>query len=279
VSAGTYTAQKNQTLINRFTDRWKRDPVNIPMITIETQKWPVMLCGSAPFLGMNRFGFRAFDLRVKFYNHPDAMAELFTYFIDLGCKGVHILCYENIIAAAHMAYNGESFPLMASLLPKDIPAQLNRLSPFHTVCALIPPSLTDALDESYLHSVIRDIRDAGMVPGLVTHVPGTTIPALDKMNLDVAVYLAPINIRGTYMLPSKQSALKAIMHTDTPVIADNPLAAGKISAQEGIPFVMDQCSGFSLGVISKEEINEAYDVLMQTTERSPLTSVSNDTMR
>lgn len=237
------------------------DRVDFPTFEIEKRELPIMLCGSSQFLGMNQFGFKAFDLRVKFYNHPDNMAELLIHFVRQGCRGVHVLCYENILKAVKMAYNFESFPIIASLLSGDVTSQLKILSAFDTALVCVHPSLTDSLDETQLRTVISDIRNAGLIPGLSTLSPGTTIPRIDIMNLDFPAYTAPVNLAGTYMIPSKQSTLEAIASTDKIVIAEKPLAAGRINPQEGFPFVMQHSSGFCVDVISKVQIDRAYEVL------------------
>jgi hypothetical protein len=239
------------------------DRVDFPTFEIEKRELPIMLCGSAQFLGMNQFGFKAFDLRVKFYNHPDNMAELLVHFIRQGCRGAHVLCYENILKAVKMAYDFKSFPIIASLLSEDVASQLKKLSSFDTALVLVHASITDSLDEAVLRTLICDIRDAGMVPGLATLSPGTTIPTIDGMNLDFPAYMAPINLTGTYMIPTKESTLEAIASTPKSVIAEKPLAAGRISPQEGFPFVMEHCSGFCVDVISKEQIDRVYEVLIR----------------
>ncbi|MBU7023609.1 MAG: hypothetical protein HXS40_05525 [Theionarchaea archaeon] len=240
--------------------------MNVPRFKIEDIELPIMLCGSAPFIGLGYFGFSAFNYRVKFYNHPDTMADIFAHFVRQGCKGAHVLCYDNIIKAAKIAYDVETFPVMASLVSaKNTASQLKALSRLETVLIFIDPSQSDALNESALRDTVKSIRDAGIVAGLATYTPGITIPEIDTMGLDIAAYLLPVNKEGKYMQPTKEKTLQAIAHTDKKVVAMKPLAIGKIPPREGFPFVLDHCDGFCVGFTSKEQIDEAYQVLTQIT--------------
>ena len=235
--------------------------MDFPTVKIEDKTLPIMLCGSAPFLGLGYFGFKAFEHRVRFYNHPDNMADIFVHFIRQGCKGAHILSYDNILKAVKMAYDFESFPLVVSLNAEDIPLQLKKLSKFETFLAFVNPSQTDSLNENLLHTVTKEIRDAGIIPGLATNKPGTSIPALDKMGVDAGAYLVPINKLGKYMVPSMELTLKAVEDTDKKIVASKPLAAGVIPVEEGLPFVMERSDCFCLGFTEKDHIDAAYKIL------------------
>lgn len=225
-----------------------------------------MTCGSAPFIGLGYFGFSAFNYRVKFYNHPDNMADIFTHFVRQGCKSAHVLCYDNIMKAIRMAYEVEKFPIMASLVSaKSIASQLKALSRLETVLVFVDPLQSDALNVSTLQKTIKSIRDAGMVPGLATYIPGSTIPAVEDIGLDIAAYLVPVNKQGKYMQPTKEKTLAAIASTDKKIVAMKPLAIGKISPREGFPFVLEHCHGFCVGFTSKEQVDEAYHVLSEIT--------------
>ncbi|MBU7015071.1 MAG: hypothetical protein HXS43_09600 [Theionarchaea archaeon] len=240
--------------------------MNAPCFKIEDIELPTMICGSAPFIGLGYFGFSAFNYRVKFYNHPDSMADIFAHFVRQGCKGAHVLCYDNIIKAIEIAYEVEKFPIMASLISaKPVASQLKALSRLKTVLVFVDPLQSDALDASALQNSVKSIRDAGMIPGLATYTPGHTIPATEKMGLDIAAYLVPVNKEGRYMHPTKEKTLAAIVSTDRKIVAMKPLAIGKISPREGFPFVLDYCDGFCVGFTSKEQVDEAYQVLKEIT--------------
>lgn len=236
------------------------DHVKVPAFTIEGTNLPIMLCGSAPFIGMGYFGFKAVDYRIKFYKHPDSMADIFIHFVKKGCKGIHVLCYDNIVKAVKIAYNIETFPVVASLNPKEVGTQLKTLSTVETVLAFVHPSQTDSLDTEVLSSITKQIRDAGMIPGFATNAPGTTIPALDAVGIDAAAYLVSVNKEGKYMVPGKDQVVEAVTKTQKTVIAENVLA-GEIPPEEGIPFVVNCCNAFSLGFTSKDQIDAAYKIL------------------
>ncbi len=244
------------------------DHVSVPAFKIEDRELPIMLCGSSPFVGMGYFGFRAFDCRIKFYNHPDNMADIFVHFARQGLKGAHVHCYENIVKAVKMAYDVETFSVIASLVPKkDTVTQLKTLSKLETAAVFVDASLTDAADEKRLQALTKEIRNSGMIPGLATYQPGITIPRLEGMDIDFSAYLVPLNKTGRYMRPSKDMTLKAVTQTRRVIIAIRPLAAGRILPEEGFPFVMEHCHGFCVGFTSKDEIDDAFQVFSQLRKR------------
>ncbi|KYK37247.1 MAG: hypothetical protein HXS46_17775 [Theionarchaea archaeon] len=235
--------------------------MSFPTFRIEDRELPIMLCGSSPFIGDGRFGFKATNCRIRFYKHPDAMADIFTHFIKQGCKGAHIFCYENILQAVDLAYQVEKFPIAATLSLKDVPGQLELLSKLETVLVFTHPSHTDSLDESVLQRITKEIRDAGMIPGCATYHPGVSIPLLEKMTIDCAAYLLPLNKDGKYMAPNKEKTLIAIKDTEKKLVAMKSLAVGNITPAAGFPFLVEHCDGFCVGFTNKNQIDDAYKVL------------------
>lgn len=227
---------------------------------------PLMLCGSAPFVGVGQFGLKAFEYRVRFYNHPDTMADIFVHFVKRGFKGAHILCYDNIVNAVKMAYDVEHFPIVVSLNAKDIAPQLKTISKLDAVLAFVHPSHTDSLDEELLRGITQEIRDAGMIPGLATNAPGRSIHVLDAMNIDFSAYLTSVNKEGKYMVPNRKVALEAINSTEKKIIAENPLP-GRIPPEEGLPFVMEHCNSFSMGFTEKDQIDDTYSIVEKVLKR------------
>lgn len=241
--------------------------MRFPTLTIEGRELPIMLCGSSSFIGEGYFGFRAFDHRIRFYNHPDSMADIFIHFARMGCKGAHVICYENILKAVKMAYDFEPFPIAVSLITTaPVTSQLKALSKLDTALVFVHPSLTDSMDEKALKTATGEIRAAGMIPGLATYLPGTSIPRLDAMDVDFQAYLTPVNREGKYMAPTKEKTLEAIKNTKKKVFSARPLASGKASLAEGFKFVIEHCDAFCPGFTSKEQIDEAYQILEELTK-------------
>jgi hypothetical protein len=238
--------------------------VTCSIFRIEENELPVMVCGSSLFVGMGYYGFHASDLRIKFYKHPERMAEIFSYFVKKGCKGVQVLCYTNILRAAKIAQEKDTFPVAAVLVASlDVDNQLEMLGTLNTDVVFVSATQTDLVDEKQLQKITGKIRDAGMVPGLATGVPGVSIFKLEEMDIDFSAYLVPVNKLGVHMRPNKEKTLDAITGTKRVILGMNPLAQGKLSPEEGFPFVMEYCQGFCLGFTSVKEIDAAYTALDQ----------------
>ncbi len=80
------------------------------------------------------------------------------------------------------------------------------------------------------------IREAGMIPGLSTHMP-ETIGYADKSGLDVATYIQIYNASGFLMQIEVDWVWRAIHNAARPVIVIKPLAAGRLHPLVGLAFV------------------------------------------
>jgi len=63
-----------------------------------------------------------------------------------------------------------------------------------------------------------------------------TIPRVEEME-EVDLILCPLNKAGRFMEPSVESTLQAIDGSSKRIIAIKPLAAGRLSPQEGLEYV------------------------------------------
>jgi hypothetical protein len=136
-------------------------------------------------------------------------------------------------------------------------------------------SSTDALVDRRAR-VIRDmdkycrmIRQAGMIPGLSTHMPEAPVYA-DETGLDVATYIQPYNAVGFLMQIEVDWVHRMIWQCKKPVITIKPLAVNKVLPLVGLAFnwatIRDQ-DMVCVGTTTPDEVRECIEISLSLLER------------
>ena len=144
-------------------------------------------------------------------------------------------------------------------------------------CAVCMPhtSSTDALVDRVTHTIrsmdkyCRMIREAGMIPGLSTHMPETPVYA-DESGLDVATYIQIYNAMGFLMQIEVDWVHRMIWQCQKPVITIKPLAVNKLLPLVGLAFnwstIRDQ-DMVCVGTSSPDEVREIIELSLSILER------------
>jgi hypothetical protein len=136
-------------------------------------------------------------------------------------------------------------------------------------------SSTDALVDRRAR-VIRDmdkycrmIRDAGMIPGLSTHMPEAPVYA-DETGLDVGTYVQIYNAVGFLMPIEVDWVHRMIWQCKKPVITIKPLAVNKVLPLVGLAFnwstIRDQ-DMVCVGTTTPHEVRECIEISLSILER------------
>jgi hypothetical protein len=136
-------------------------------------------------------------------------------------------------------------------------------------------SSTDALVDRRAR-VIRDmdkycrlIRQAGMIPGLSTHMPEAPVYA-DETGLDVATYIQLYNAAGFLMQIEVDWVHRMIWQCKKPVITIKPLAVNKVLPLVGLAFnwstIRDQ-DMVCVGTSTPDEVRECIEISLSILER------------
>jgi len=136
-------------------------------------------------------------------------------------------------------------------------------------------SSTDALVDRRAR-VIRDmdkycrmIREAGMIPGLSTHMPEAPVYA-DETGLDVATYTQLYNAVGFLMQIEVDWVHRMIWQCRKPVITIKPLAVNKVLPLVGLAFnwstIRDQ-DMVCVGTSTPDEVRECIEISLSILER------------
>jgi len=144
-------------------------------------------------------------------------------------------------------------------------------------CAVCMPhtSTTDALVDRVTHTIrgmdkfCRLIREAGMIPGLSTHMPEAPVYA-DESGLDVGTYIQIYNAVGFLMQIEVDWVHRMIWQCQKPVITIKPLAVNKLPPLAGLAFnwstIRDQ-DMVCVGTSSPDEVREVVEISLSILER------------
>lgn len=113
------------------------------------------------------------------------------------------------------------------------------------------------------------IRQAGMIPGLSTHMPEAIIYA-DKDNVDVESYIQMYNAIGFLCQVETDWISKIISEAKKPVMTIKPLAAGRLTPHSGLPFVWTTIRDIdmvTIGCLTPYEVEEDIELSLSILEK------------
>lgn len=129
------------------------------------------------------------------------------------------------------------------------------------VTTIEPGSETDFLAATgrfdLLGKIIDKIHEHGFSEVIFgVHHGGETIPKIDEMLSGFKGYLTPINPMGVMMLPSKESAERAIIDTDKNVCAIKPFAGGRVKPEDAFEYIFSLVKSCMFGAASSKEVKQ-----------------------
>jgi hypothetical protein len=236
----------------------------VSFIQIDDKKIPKVLLGTSPLVGAGQFGARAIVYRVKFYEQPRNMVKLMKKSIEFGIPGIQAIGYERIVEAIKETskQTGVKPIVVATIGMDDFWHELNLIKGLSPEAILLHGSITDSAHIDEIMKYLRTIEKAGAVPGAATHLPGITIPKLERIK-KLKIWLVPINKLGLFMEPSKTEALRAIGSTKKVVIGKKILAAGKLKPKEALEYVKDKVDGIAVGIASQKELEQTFRIAIE----------------
>ena len=116
---------------------------------------------------------------------------------------------------------------------------------------LLAPAGRFDLIEGYIAFLRRHFR--AVVASV--HHPGMTLPLLERQGVSFDGYITPLNRLGVFMLPTPESALRAVRASTRPVIAIKPMAGGRLLGREAFDYVLNEvgvaASMFGMGTLDE----------------------------
>ena len=232
----------------------------IPKVALENLNISRMICGTNQFVGITHRANPLDNLAhlIRFRN-ANIVAKFFIYLQqNHGVNACISSPREKIYEAIKITEKetGERFywicspsrRMTAKGLKPDVKFQIKWCAE-HDVAVCIPHrDYTDhAIDKSNLTiggnhpqfppypELAELIRDLGMIPGLSTHFI-ESIEAVEKQKYDAKVIVQPLNKIGFESDTSPENLVQKIQSTQLQIINIKPMAAGRISHTEALPW-------------------------------------------
>ncbi len=223
---------------------------------------PRVLLGTSPFIGSGQFGSRAALYHSHFYRNPQNIAEIIFKAVDFGVTGLQVLPFRPIFNALK-AVEGkvkEKLTIVGTIGPDDPLENIRSFQVFNTVAMVLHGEITDSRDSLRISELLNSVHAAGYLAGLATHRPFSTLNWLLEAGLDIDLLMLPFNKLGMFMDADPVRVAEAIERLGKPVIGKKVLAAGYLSPQEALTYMVQLgcIDSVALGVASEQEVKETF---------------------
>lgn len=119
-----------------------------------------------------------------------------------------------------------------------------------------------------LDDYTKMIRDAGMIPGLSTHMPELIVYS-DANGYDVETYIQIFNCMGFLMQVEIETVASIIQNAKKPVMTIKSMAAGRCSPYVGLTFswnAIRERDMVTVGAFSPQEVEEDVEISLAAIE-------------
>jgi len=258
---------------------------DFPRTQIEDLSVSRLVMGTNWWLGFSHTS-AAKDDEIKRRMTPERIADVIEVFLNAGVDGLFGHPDPKLVEAIRIAQDRTGRGVIIFGTPTlDLSGATDADDENHRMfdefaewgCHVCLPhqQTTDALLDRRTRT-IRDmdrycamIRDAGMIPGLSTHMPETPIYA-DETGLDVATYIQMYNAVGFLMQIEVDWVHRMIWQRAKPVITIKPLAAGKVLPLVGLAFnwsTLRDCDMVCVGTSTPDEARDVIEISLSLLER------------
>jgi hypothetical protein len=244
---------------------------------------PRLICGSNWMLGHSHTS-KAKDRFIRdLFDTPKKIADLVEVFARAGCNA-YMSCPDKMVAEALREVEQRTGSEMLWIATPHYYELGNSDSWKEAVefCKTLGATfcfphqaVTDPLLDRVNHSLtptliehLRVVREAGLLPGLSTHMPESIIYA-DACESDVVSYVQPYNSTGFLCQVEVDWIQEIIRNAHHPVMTIKPLAAGRILPPVGLQFVWNtirDCDMVTVGTMNAYEAEEVIEISLACIE-------------
>lgn len=225
------------------------------------------MTGTSPFIGAGQFGTNARIWRRKFLNHIDAMLEILEACYKAGGRGIEAIPAGKICEAAkimketHNDYviTGSTFPGPDPLIEDLIDVGVKLIFVHGMVADNKNIELINLLDE---------ISSRGVIPGIASHNPISTLTYAFENSLNVKAFLIPFNTNGIFMNDQKKLEALINQNKNYSFLGMKTLAAGKIEPQKAFEYISKHniCS-VAIGMVSVEQAEISTKIALNALQK------------
>ncbi|HDZ19451.1 hypothetical protein LCGC14_1011680 [marine sediment metagenome] len=234
---------------------------------IEGTDIPLVSTGVSPFAGAGQFGKMAQIYRKKFLFKVDAMLKIMEACYEAGGRGTGVIPFGKINKASKImkeTYN--DYVITGSTLPGPNPG-IEELIELEAKIIYVHGSISDSKNER-LTKLLDEISSRGIIPGIATHNPISTIQFAIEKNIKVKSFLIPFNIKG--MMMGVQRKLEDIVDNcnQFSFMGMKTLAAGKLEPQKAYDYISKHnIHAVVIGMVEAEEAKIATEIALKALQK------------
>jgi putative N-acetylmannosamine-6-phosphate epimerase len=214
---------------------------------------PVVSMGTSPFFGPPTFGNRAQAYREKFMNNADAMLEIMEACYEAGGRGIEAVPAGGVCEATKiMKETHTEYVVTGSTLPGPNP-NVEDLIDIDAKIIFVHGAYSDRKDEKLI-KLLEDISSRGIIPGVATHNPLSTIDYIFENASEVKVFLIPFNVNG-FMMGHKNVFEDLVdSHKNHYFIGMKTLDTGRLNPQKAFEYISKHnICAVAIGMVDVEE--------------------------
>ncbi len=257
--------------------------MSFPRTLVGGVSMPRLICGSNWMLGYSHTSKAKDRLICDLFDTPQKVADVVEVFARAGCNAYMSMPTPFVAEALREVEQRTGQPMLWVATPSfpipgadsweeaiDLSKRLGATFCFPHQC------LTDAqIDRTQrqltptLQGWLRQVRDAGLVPGLSSHAP-EVIPCADATPGMVETYITPYNAAGFLCQVETDWVQNTIHAAKCPVMTIKPLGAGRLLPPTGLAFVWNtirDCDMVTIGTMSVYEAEEDIELSLAALEQ------------
>lgn len=212
-----------------------------------------MSTGTSPFFGPPTFGDRATAYREKFMTNADAMLEIMEACYEAGGRGIEAVPGGAVCQATKIMKETHSdYVVTGSTLPGPNP-NIEDLIDVEAKIIFVHGAYSDKKDETLL-KLLEDISSRGVIPGIATHNPLSTIDHVFENAPEVKAFLIPFNANGFMMRDKKALEDLVDTHKNHYFIGMKSLDTGRLEPQKAFEYISQHnICAVAIGMVEVEE--------------------------
>jgi len=234
---------------------------------IERIDIPLVSTGVSPFAGAGQFGKMAPIYRKKFLFKVDAMLEIMKASYEAGARGTGVIPFGKIGKASKiMKETYSDYVITGSTFPGPNPG-IEELIELGAKIIYVHGSISDSKNER-LSKLLDEISSRGVIPGIATHNPISTIQFAIENNINVKSFLIPFNVKG--MMMGDQRKLEELVKNSNQFsfMGMKTLAAGKIEPQKAYDYISNHnIHAVVIGMVEVEEAKIATEIALKALQK------------
>jgi hypothetical protein len=229
---------------------------------------PLVSVGTSPFIGAGQFGKVAFEWRNRFLNNPKAMLEILETSYGCGARGIEVIPSGKIMEAAQiMSETYSDFVITGSTYP-GLDPKIEILVEIGAKIIFVHGIISDNKGVN-LERFLDNISDYGIIPGIATHEPISTIKYCIENSLKVKVFLLPFNVNGFLMGNVKELEYIVNHIKKYFYMGMKTLAAGKIDPKLAFQYIQNHnICAVTIGIVTKQQAEESTKIALKSLSKN-----------